>query len=386
MKSKQLLEIITSLSQKYIDFLLRAVSLESPTANREAVNRAGDIFVEAAGELGFSVLREEMTGAANPISITMNEHSQGAPIVFSGHIDTVHPVGIFGEGGIYERDGELHGPGAYDCKGGCVAALMAMEALSIMGYKDRPVKLILQTDEEMSSAPSEKRTVDFMEREAAGCVAFLNCEPSMPGEITLMRKGILRYEIEVVGVAGHSSKCYLAKSAILEAAHKIIRLEGWKDKDGITVSCGKISGGTTANTVPERCSFVIDIRYKNGEQREEIVREVKRICDTSYTCGTTATARLLSERVAMERTDKNERLVGEVNRIFELYGIERVTPVMRTAGSDASDMTSRGICALDGFGVRGGYIHSTREYAFSRSVAEAAYKLSAVAMEIRDNF
>ena len=386
MECKELFAIIDSLSEKYTDVLMRACTLESPTADKAAVDRCGSYFISLAKELGFDAYTEPMRVSADPVCIVMNGDVKERHLVFSGHIDTVHPIGAFGKDGIYIKDGELHAPGAYDCKGGCVAALMAMEALSLAGYRSRPIKLILQSDEENSSRTSNKQTVDFMERESRGCVAFLNCEPSMTGEVTLTRKGIIRYEITVHGVAGHSSKCFNAKSAVLEAAHKIIEFEKWKDMDGITCNCGVISGGTVANTVPEYCTFIIDIRYADGEQYKAVRERVSEIVSTSYTGGTTASARVISERVAMEKKEINERLVDEINRIYSKTGLAAVRAVSRAAGSDASDMTFRGIVALDGFGTEGGYIHSVNEYTRVDSIAAAAKRLAAIALLINDEF
>ena len=51
----------------------------------------------------------------------------------------------------------MYGPGVMDCKGGIVAAIMAMEALEKCGFTERPVQLLLQSDEENGSATSNKK-------------------------------------------------------------------------------------------------------------------------------------------------------------------------------------------------------------------------------------
>ena len=72
-------------------------------------------------------------------------------------------------------DGEkMYGSGVTDCKGGAVASLMAMEALTKCGFHKRPVKLILQTDEETSSKESNKKTVEFMLKKSKEEFAFLS--------------------------------------------------------------------------------------------------------------------------------------------------------------------------------------------------------------------
>ena len=69
----------------------------------------------------------------------------------------------------------------------------------------------------------------------------------------LERKGILRYRFTIYGKALHSSRCAEVSNAVAEAAYKIIELEKMKDVGGLTCNCGVISGGTTANTVAEKC-------------------------------------------------------------------------------------------------------------------------------------
>lgn len=164
----------------------------------------------------------------------------------------------------------MYGPGIADCKGGIVASLMAMAALGKEGFTDRPIKLILQSDEETSSKESNKTTVDYMCKCAQGAVAFLNCEPSTEGTAVVKRKGIVKYIFNITGKAAHASICYDGVSAIAEAAHKILELEKYKYKDGITASCGIVSGGTKINTVPEKCTFKVDFRFTNSEELEMV--------------------------------------------------------------------------------------------------------------------
>ena len=71
----------------------------------------------------------------------MNGESERAPVVFSGHLDTVHPVGSFGSPAVRLQDGKIYGPGVADCKGGIVASLLAMHALRDVGVSYDSVKL-----------------------------------------------------------------------------------------------------------------------------------------------------------------------------------------------------------------------------------------------------
>jgi len=378
-----LFERIKAREEEMISFLIDICNIESPTADKVGVDEVGKRICEIAAAMGWRIEYHRETRAGDVISITMNEGAEGAPVVFSGHIDTVHPKGLFGyppaKREITEEADIIRGPGVCDCKGGVVGALLAMLALSDVGFTFRPVKLLLQTDEEVSSLISEKRTVEYMAECSRGAIAFLNTEPCKGGMLTLTRKGIIRFRFEITGKAVHSSLCFAGASAISEAAHKIIELERLKDKDGITCNCGVINGGTVPNTVAERCTFLADFRYSDDDELFEVLKIARRVADTSYVDGTECALHELSRRVSMPYCEKNALLAEKIADIFARAALPEMQFVASRGGSDAADMTAHGIPTIDSFGVRGAYIHSPKEYAHTASVGESARMLAAIA-------
>lgn len=389
MNTKNIFDKIDELSEEYLGVWENLCNIESPTDDKESVDKAGNYLVGIAEKFGWKIEKNIQEKSGDAVCITMNPDAQKAPVCLSGHIDTVHPKGLFGYPPVKidRENGKIYGPGVVDCKGGVVSSLLAMAALEKCGYKERPVKLILQSDEEVSSLYSGKGTVKFMADCAKDCVAFLNCEGHTRGKITVERKGIIRYILDITGKAAHSSLCYLGKSAVLEAAHKIIEIEEamgekWKDKGGITCNCGVIEGGTVANTVPEKCSITVDIRYKTAQQLEEVQERMEKIAATSYIGDTTCTLRIKSQRVQMERCEKNISLFDRINEIFRANGLPETAQESGSGGSDAADMTSCGIPTVDNLGTCGGRIHSQEEWAYLDSLAFSAKMLAAVTMEI----
>lgn len=379
---EDVMSAINALRDEYVGFWADVCNIESPTDDKAGVDRVGAYFAERAAERGWQVEYHRERVSGDVVVITANPAAPLPPVVFSGHMDTVHPVGTFGYPPVKIEGERIYGPGVCDCKGGITAAFMAMAALSDAGFAKRPVKLILQSDEEVSSLYSDKRTVDCMARCSEGAVAFLNTEPCKGGRLTIERKGIIRYIFKIKGMAVHSSLCFAGASAIAEAAHKIIELEKWKSEDGITCNCGVISGGTVANTVAERCEFVADIRYSTDEELRLIEDEVRRIAETQYVSGTECLLVEKSRRVCMPEREENRRLADRVTEIFERAGLPPMRFVKSKGGSDASDISARGIPTLDSFGVRGAYIHSPLEYAEIESLAESAAMLAAIAYYI----
>ena len=378
MKCKKLFEIIESLNDEYIQFLKEVCTIESPTDYKEGVDRVGKYFIEKARAKGWSFEVQEQKTSGNAVCITMNEDAKGEPICFSGHMDTVHPVGSFGENPVRCDDEKIYGPGVLDCKGGLTAAFMAMDALDRVGFKNRPIKLILQSDEENGSRNSNKTTVDFMCEKAKDTLAFLNCEPGSRNGHVISRKGICKFHFEIEGKAGHSAFCYNGASAILEAAHKIIKLEQYKDKDSITCNCGIICGGSAENTVPEYCKFSADFRYHTDEERQHIMKIAEKIASETVIAGTNCKVSFVSGRCLMPKTERNVKLFEKVRKIYLENNLCDVEMIASLGGADSADITQRGITCLEGFGMIGDNTHNLNEFAYLDSLILAAKRLAAV--------
>lgn len=380
MEYKTLLDTVDALNETYLAVWEDVCNLESPTADKAGVDAVGSYFEALARQKGWQVEKLSLETAGDPICITMNPDAPGAPVTFSGHIDTVHPRGLFGEPPV-RRDGEkLCGPGVADCKGGAVASFLAMDAMERCGYTARPVQLILQTDEETGSRNSGKKTVEFMCQKAKNSVAFFNTEPCGKDKATLSRKGIWRVRLNVTGKAAHSSDCLNGASAIAEAAHKLLKLEQMKDKTGLTCNCGVIEGGTVANTVAARCSFLADIRFATGEQYDRAVETVNTVARTVHIPGCSCQVEQISYRPAMPLVQRNTELLARINGAYGAAGLPVLAPAVGAGGSDAAYTTLAGIPTVDSMGVFGDSIHSVREFAWSASLGEAAKRLAVAAV------
>ncbi len=382
MSFDRLSSIIDSLNDKYISFWGKVSNIESPTSYKAGIDAVGEQFINLANELGFPVEVMEHEVAGNAICITINPASGERPVVFSGHIDTVYPIGLFGNPAVHYEDDRICGPGVMDCKGGTVASLMALEALAKYGFTSRPVKLIIQTDEETGSKTSDKETIAFMLEKAKDAVAFLNTEGIQKKTAVVKRKGILRYRFNIRGRAVHSSKCDEGASAILEAAHKIIELEKMKDAEGLTCNCGTIEGGTVANSVAESCTFVADIRFSDENQLAKAEATVRKVASDTTLEGCTCLLDKVSYRPAMPLCAANLDILSRMNEIYNSCALPELSPRFCLSGSDAAYTTEAGIPTIDNIGVDGGCIHSVDEYARISSLAEAAKRLAAVALYI----
>lgn len=383
MKCDKIFQEIDKQFDSFVKVWEDVCNIESPTKYKAGVDAVGEYFADMARARGWKVEYFRQSAAGDLVDITMNPEVDALPICLSGHLDTVHPVGSFGSPAVSFDGDKIYGPGVSDCKGGVVAAFLAMDALDRCGFCGRPVKLILQTDEEVSSVLSHKKTIEYMCQRACESIAFLNLEGARAGKACLVRKGTITFTFKITGIEAHGSNCATAgANAILDAAHKIIELEKLKDKDGLTCNCGVISGGTVSNTVPGYCEFKANIRFANNEQLEWVRAHVKQIAATVHVPGCTCEINDPKGRVAMEYTEKNAALLARMNEIFEENGMSTLEATKSNGASDAANVTAAGAACIDSLGVLGGNIHSPGEYAYVESLRESAKRLAAVVASI----
>ena len=335
---------------------------------KAGVDAVGQYITRWAKEKGFSVTSLPQTVDGDPLCITINEDVDAPAISMACHMDTVHPVGTFGTPAVRIEGNKIYGPGVCDCKGGVTMGMLVLDVLHESGYRSRPVKLLIDSDEETGSVGSQKATISWMCEQAKGSVAFLNLEASIPGKVVLVRKGIARFRFTVQGMKAHSGACYTGANAIAQAAHMILELEKFKEPQGLTCNCGMINGGTTPNTVPGECTFVADFRYSTDEERAVAQAAVERVAATEYVTGCSASWEQMSYRVAMPIVDRNLQLLDQINGILEKANMPTLTWSSQQGGSDANDATAAGIPAIDNLGIHGGLVHSNNEYALLDSL------------------
>ena len=380
MDAQKLIKKIDELKDKYLQFWIDVCNIESPTTYKPGVDAVGKYFAKKAEEKGWKVEVRKEEGSGDAVCITLNPDAPGKAVCFSGHMDTVHPVGSFGTPAVRVEGDTIYGPGVKDCKGGCVASFLAMEALEECGFTARPVKLILQSDEENTSVTSGRDTVDFMEQCAKGCEVFLNTEGHQRDKATLWRKGLSKYRMTVTGQATHAAGCWKeGVSAVREAAYKIVELEQFKEQFGITMNCGTITGGSAINVVPASCEFTIDVRYPTVADMEKAHRFLTDLAAKSFVEGTTAELYRISARPPMEKNEVNAAMLQRLNDAYASAGLPVLTEKGNSGGSDGADMSVRGIPTVDSLGVCGTKTHSVFEQAEIPSLAECAKRLAVAA-------
>lgn len=373
----ELFSLIDQNTEKYVKFLFDICSMEGTAHNKKELDALADFITEFALGEGFAVRRVPFESCGDFLVVEMNSGAQ-AGAVFLAHADTVHEIGRFGTPAVRIEGERMMGPGTIDCKGGLAISLLAMLALKSIGYKNH-VKLLINTDEEISNVLGGEDELQFFKDEVTGFPMALNCEVTNTGEVVTSRKGILHYDVTVIGKGGHAGIHYFeTKNPVLEAAHKIIALQEGSVRGGTTYSCSVIRGGKLANVIADECVFSVDVRVCKFADMEIADRRVREICAKSFIGETDAKVVSLGMRPPMEPRGDTDALFERLAEIGREYDLENLSPVASGGGSDSAYTQALGVTSLCGLGGCGAYCHSEREYIEIPSIARRAKLLAAL--------
>ncbi|HEU4384186.1 MAG TPA: M20 family metallopeptidase [Anaeromyxobacteraceae bacterium] len=341
-----------------VALLSRLVRQNSFTRNREGVNAVASALEAELRRLGLECQR--LTGGAFGDHLFFEGRAAGAPAFLLGHLDTVFPPGEF-EG--FESDGaRARGPGVLDMKGGLVVGLFALEALSRAGLLERvPLRGLFVADEEMGSPSSQPLTRE----RAQGSACALGLESGRPGDlIVTRRKGIASLDVSARGVSAHAGSDHQkGRNAVWALARFVDRAQALTDDQrGITVSVGRIEGGTTRNTVPDRARCEVDLRFLAERDGAEAVGQLRRAAAEAALAGTSLEVAVTNTRPPLERTDASAALAAEYGAIQRQCGLGSGEAPLSGGGSDASVAGSAGVPSIDGLGPRGAAFHTRDEH------------------------
>lgn len=227
---------------------------------------------------GLGVRHERQTVAPQRDNVVAYTDFPGArlTIAFEAHQDTV-PVDNMTIPPFEPRidGGRLYGRGSCDIKGGMAAMLTAFARV----VKDRPTGAANLV---MACTVDEEHTflgVQELVRRGLQANMAVVAEPTEL-QIVNAHKGVVRWHIETLGRSCHSSRPEQGSNAIYHMARLLPAIEAYAEQLRLsrtdpllgppTLSIGRIEGGTSVNTVPDRCRIEVDRRLIPGENPQTV--------------------------------------------------------------------------------------------------------------------
>lgn len=367
MTDLDLMQHFESRVELIVDRLVKLAGLESPSADKAAVDRMGAEVASQCWTLGAEVHVEPRTEVGDILLAKWNASAPGKPLLMMGHMDTVWAVDAL----PLVRDGDkLYGPGVYDMKGGIAAFLAAVAELRELAlFPDRPIWALFTGDEETGSFHS----VDFIRETAQQTSLVMVPEPPAPPEgLKTARKGTGKIVIRAVGRSAHAGvEPDKGINAIVELAHHIDRLVGLNDFDaGTSVTPTLVTGGVVANAVPAEAVLTVDVRVPLEADARRIERALAELSPALPGAELEIESRF--DRPPMERNALMVRTFKQAGEIAARIGHPPLTEGSSGGGSDGNFTAALGIPTLDGLGPAGDGAHAVHEHVMVPGLARRA--------------
>lgn len=360
------------------------VNAECGALNKTGVDIVGKKIETILKEIGCKTRFVEFEKAGNMLIAEYGDTEHEPCIIFTGHMDTVFADGVAVQRPFTIKDDKAYGPGVLDMKGGIIILLYALKALKEIGYKTKPIKIILLGDEENGHLNSNAG--ECIVRESKGAMAAFNFETGfMDDGIVVARKGMLQFCLEVFGVAAHvGNDPENGRSAILEIAHKIIDIEKLTDfEKGNTFNVGVIEGGTVANATPDYAKITVDLRFLDPAHLPDAMKQIEELVNTTYIDGTSTKFSKKVELTAMKKTDASLTLFEVVKEASSEEGFGIPYPKAVGGASDSSFTVLAGVPTVCAMGVKGGRNHSKDEFAVVETLFERAKLTIATVLKLK---
>ena len=204
------------------------------------------------------------------------------PVLLMSHFDVVEAENpdLFDP---LERNGKLYGRGAIDDKYGIALSLTLFDnhlrqlAKYGKGQEAMQFGLLLTGDEEIGGANGTAKAIDHFSTDF-----FITLDGGSPNLIVTKEKGILLLELTADGIAAHAARPWLGQNAFDILASDYLRIqELFKDEEqdhwNKTVSLTQCSAGTSStNMVPGSARALLDIRYTEQDDPDEIVENIRK--------------------------------------------------------------------------------------------------------------
>jgi acetylornithine deacetylase/succinyl-diaminopimelate desuccinylase-like protein len=212
----------------------RVVKAESPTQDKEAVDRCGQVFQSLFAQyLGLTAEVIPMNTTGNHLRFTYGEGSE--QILILGHMDTVWDIGRLS----YRVEGnKAFGPGILDMKSGIVQAIWAVKACKDLGIPlSKKVVFLCTSDEETGSLTSRS----YIEEEAQKSDVILVVERVS----ALITQAKPRLEGTSLQISGEVNRPPMERTAETEKLFHIAA--DCASSLGITLTEAHVGGGSDGN-------------------------------------------------------------------------------------------------------------------------------------------
>ncbi len=347
-------------SEALLESLREIVTLESPSTDKAAVDRLARLLQERCRGLGAEVIVYPQAEYGDLTVASWPARGRDAePLLVMTHIDTVWPLGTIERRPFVVEDDVARGPGVFDMKASVAMMLEAVRWLDERGLEHRPIRWLINTEEEVGS-PVSRPLIEELARQSSYVLCL---EPPVPpmGALKTSRKGVGIFTVRIRGRAAHAgADPEKGVSAIQELANQIQYLHSLTDFSlGTTVNVGVVGGGTRPNVVAGEAWARVDLRVATMAEAERVVAAI--LGSRPWLPGAEVTVEGGLNRPPMERTPVIVAAFERAREIGREIGLE-LTEAATGGASDGNFTAALGVPTIDGLGCPGDGGHAEHEY------------------------
>ena len=199
-------------------------------------------------------------------------------LLLNSHIDTVKPVQGWRKDPFTPRlepNGKLYGLGSNDAGASVVSLLQAFLTLSRTTQKYNLIYLA-SCEEEVSGREGIESVLPQLPP-----VSFALVGEPTEMQPAIAEKGLMVLDVTVTGRSGHAARDE-GDNAIYKVLEDIAWFRDYRFErvspllGPVKMSVTMVNAGTQHNVVPDRCTFVVDIRSNECYTNEELFEEIKK--------------------------------------------------------------------------------------------------------------
>ena len=275
-----------------VDILRKVVSIRSFSGEEEG---RYNFFVDYLSSAGVAVHR-----IGNNLLAEVKCAGDAAPwVMLNSHLDTVKPAAGYTFDPFDPPFDPLvvRGLGSNDAGGSVVSMVETALYFHRHGGLGFNILLLLSAEEENSGPNGMRRVMeklvkagseDFNDLECAGKIACAIIGEPTQMKAAVAERGLLVLDGVAAGVSGHAARnegvnaIYIAMEDIeLLRSYKFSKISPLMGEVKVTVT--QVNAGIQHNVVPDKCSFVVDIRPTDCYDNEEIYKELQSAVKSTLT-------------------------------------------------------------------------------------------------------
>ncbi len=344
--------------QNHIELLKSITSIPSPSGKEEERAKYIKDFLK---QIGIKCIIDEVNNVIVELGVKKEEKLN----IYMAHIDTVFD---YTKIDVEETSEKLIAPGVGDDTANVATLLMVLKFIKENKIKIKNTVFVFDSCEEgLGNLKGARAIIERYKSKIEKIIAF----DLQYKQIINRAVGSRRYKIEVKTEGGHSYLAFGNKNSIeilAKIIEKIYEIDTSKFDSKTTYNVGKITGGTSVNTIAQYAEMLYEFRSESEEVLEKMEKIFYEIIEKIKCKNNSIEIIKLGNRPATGKLDeeKMKSLTDTCKAIIERYTDE--SPNIISASTDCNLPLSMGIPAICIGTYDGSLEHTKEEYVMKKSL------------------